>query len=532
VIPALRAPFTRIERAGLIVGLVLAAALMWPTQDYLTDDTFIHLQYARHLATGQGLVFNPGERVYGCTSPLWVTLLADGMALGLDGILVARGLGVLATLLSVALFLQLMRRTIATPAIRAAATVAWASHAWMIRWSMSGMETPLAVALVIAGFVAFTEGERWGARPVRTGALWALAALTRPEAVLLLLLWGAFLLVEADDRDGVRRLIAGVIPPIAIYGAWLLFTRFYFGTFWPQTLSAKAAGSSTLAFHADNTWRQARLIAATDGALLLVLIAALLFGGARVWARRVPAQRLLPWAWVIGLPALYLARGVPVISRYVLPLLPVLAWLAWRLAERWWLGREPSPARIRRASWLGAALAIVVVVQNLVVYRTVVLPHIHSFTPGLQTSLIRWGRWFEANTTSDAVIATPDIGAIGFYARRRVVDLAGLVTPAMVPLLVREAQEEVVAAFRFAAFSRPDYLIDRDEVPDRLIDASPYGAALTALGHAGVPNLGIARPQPAVYTFYRVNWEAFDSLRAARTSATPDSARIDSTRRR
>ena len=86
-------PMTRVERVGLAVALLLATALMWPLRHYLTDDTFIHLQYARNLATGHGLVFNPGERVYGCTSPLWVALIADGMAFGFNGLHVARVLG-------------------------------------------------------------------------------------------------------------------------------------------------------------------------------------------------------------------------------------------------------------------------------------------------------------------------------------------------------------------------------------------------------------------------------------------------------
>src|SRR6185436_339502 len=182
-------PITRIEKLALIAGLVIALGLMIPLRHYLTDDTFIHLQYAKHLAEGRGLVFNVGERVYGCTSPLWVALIADGMALGLDGVLVARVLGVIATLASIVLFFQLLRRTVRTPELRAAGTVAWAAHAWMLRWSVSGMETPLAVALTLAGFVAYVEGVQWGSRPVRTGALWGLAALTRPEGVFLLGLW-------------------------------------------------------------------------------------------------------------------------------------------------------------------------------------------------------------------------------------------------------------------------------------------------------------------------------------------------------
>jgi hypothetical protein len=76
--------------------------------------------------------------------------------------------------------------------------------------------------------------------------------------------------------------------------------------------------------------------------------------------------------------------------------------------------------------------------------------------------------------------------------------------------------EEAIASFAFAAFSRPDYLMDRDPEPYGLLRRSPYASVLTPIGTASVPNLGIARPTPAVYTVYRVDWAAFDSLRAGR----------------
>jgi len=509
-------PVTRVERVAMVVAVAILLAMTWSIREYLTDDTFIHLQYARHLASGHGLVFNLGERVYGCTSPLWVALLADGMALGLDGVLWAKILGVIASIAALGAFLQLMRRTVATPGVRAAATVAWAGHAWMARWSMSGMETPLAVALVLGGFVAFTEGRSWGARPVRTGSLWALAALTRPEVMLLLFLWGACLLIETEDRFGLRRLMAGMLPPLVIVGGWLLFARLYFGTFWPQTLAAKTAGPSNLGMQLDNAWRQARLIAATDGALILLLAAGLVL--ARV--QRPPglgsAHRWLPWAWVIGLPALYVSRGVPVLSRYVLVVLPVLAWLAWRAAERWWIGSSANAAseRATHAGMLAAAVTVVVLAQNLLVFQKSVIPHVRSFSPGLRQSLIRWGRWFDRNTAADAVIATPDIGAIGYYGQRSVVDLAGLVTPAMVPLLTRETPEEAVGSFGFAAFSHPDYLVDRGPAPYALRHTSRFGAALVPLGFTPMPKLGIATGGPTTYSYYRIDWAAFDSLRA------------------
>jgi hypothetical protein len=508
-------PLTRIERIALAIGVLILLSLMWPIRSYLTDDTFIHLQYARHLSTGHGLVFNPGERVYGCTSPLWVALLADAMALGFDGLWMAKLFGMLAAVASVGLFLQLMRRTVETPEIRALATIGWSTHAWMARWATSGMETPLAVALVLGGFVAFTEGKRWGSRPVRTGSLWALAALCRPEAMWLLLLWVMFLLIETEDRFGLRRLISGTLPPLLIVGTWLLFARIYFGTFWPQTLAAKSAGVTTLTTHVDSVAQQIRLVGATDGVLAILLVLACLFGRVVRFTPANLAHRWLPWAWIAGIPALYLARGVPVISRYLMIVVPILDWLAWRAADLWWMGASPSPARRARGIGLAALVMLLVVAQNMFVFQRSVIPHVNTFTPALESSLIRWGRWFKQHTPTDAVIAAPDIGAIGYFSERAVVDLAGLVTPRMVPHLVRQTPEEAVSSFAFATFSRPDYLVDRAPTEYALLHESRYGSALTPIGASRMPNLGVARPDPVTYSFYRVNWAVFDSLRAA-----------------
>jgi hypothetical protein len=205
-----------------------------------------------------------------------------------------------------------------------------------------------------------------------------------------------------------------------------------------------------------------------------------------------------------------------VLSRYMVPMLPVLAWLGWRTAERWWVGEGEAahdPPRVRRAILLGTLVAALVLSQNLAVYRAAVLPQVRSFSGGLRTSLVDWGKWLDRTAPPDALIATPDIGAIGYYSRRRVLDIGGLVTPRMVPLLEREPEESAVARLAFSHFARPDYLIDRAESADDLLRRSPYAARLTPLRHAVVPNLGIARPGPVTYTLYRVDWAGFDTTR-------------------
>ena len=516
---------TLLEWLGLAAAVLLAAGLAWPLRAYVTDDTYIHLQYARHVAHGDGFVFNTGERVYGTTSPLWVLLIADAMAIGVDGLLAARLLGAACTLASIVLWFALVRRTLERPWLRVAATLVWAAHAWMLRWSLSGMETPLATSLVLGGALAFAWSRPWGAgRAGLASLLWALAALARPECALLLPLWALLLAFDLGLGAGLHEAARGLWPGGLVLAGWLGWARVWFGRFWPNTLAAKAAGGTGLDYHLEQLARQVGIVLATDAVLGLALVLAL---AARV-ARREgvslrPSVRLLPWVWAAAIPLLYIVRGVPVLSRYLVPLLPLGAWLAWRELDRWQGGvaRSKSPAsdatrRGSARSAVAAAVAVFAIVENLVVWTRVVKPQVDSFSAGMQASLVPWGRWFAAHAPADAVIAAPDIGALGYLSQRRVLDLAGLVSPEMVPILRRMSQEDATARFEFTRFARPDYVVDRAPRAWDLERRSAWAASLARIGHASLPNLGIARPVPTVYSFYRIEWAAYDSLAGTR----------------
>jgi len=498
-----------LERAGLLLALLLTAWLAWPLRHYVTDDTYIHLRYAQQLARGEGFVFNTGERVYGTTSPLWALGLAEAMALGVDGLLASKLLGAVATLAALLLWWLLVRRTLASPWLRACSTVAWAGHAWMLRWSLSGMETPLAVCLVLAGCVAFTASRPWGgARAGLASVLWALAGLTRPECALLLPLWALLLVVDHGVRAGVKLAARTLWPGALVLGGWLAFAAVWFGRIVPNTLAAKSAGGEGLAYHVEQLVRQAGIVAATDAAMVLCAMALMVL---RLVRRDrpplMPTTRFLPWIWMAAVPLLYMLRGVPVLSRYLVPLQPLLAWLAWRLLDGALAGSRP------RASWAaGLALAVVALAQNLVTLERVVRPQVDSFTAGMHGSLEPWGIWFAGHTRADAVIAAPDIGALGYLSQRRVVDLAGLVTPAMVPILRRVSPEDAIARFEFMKFSRPDIVVDRAVAAWDLERRSRYGRALARLGSAPLPNLGVSHPAPVVYSFYRIDWAVVDSI--------------------
>jgi hypothetical protein len=75
-----------------VLVLVACAAFFLHGQEYeaVQDDAFISFVYSKHLAAGEGLVFNLGERVEGYTNFLWVALMALPHLFSVDVIFCAR----------------------------------------------------------------------------------------------------------------------------------------------------------------------------------------------------------------------------------------------------------------------------------------------------------------------------------------------------------------------------------------------------------------------------------------------------------
>jgi hypothetical protein len=491
---------TRLERVGLVVCLLVAVVLMWPLRGQVTDGTYIWLRYADHLAHGHGLVFNPNERIYSCTAPLSVGLVADGIALGLDGLAVAHALGILAGLASIVLFMQLMRRTVDSPLARVLATLTWSVQPWMLQWSCSGLGTSLAMTLVLGGFVALTEGKRWGERPVRTGALWALAALARSGAVLLMALWAIALLVDANNRQAIRRLVFGLAPVVLIYGAWLAFARLYYGSTWPLVLSQAPQQDMGWVAVIANVGAQLRMAWGGGGLLIVGAIAAAILGGRGVWSLSRSALHYLPWAWVLALPALYASRGVLVETRHLVFVAPIAYWLAWRLLAAWWACRPPALRGQLSAALMAGLVTVLVVAQNVVEYRGEIVPAVRESTHVLRHTFVAWGERLRREAPAGASIASPVVGAIGYNSGLRVIDLTGLMSPSIAPLLQLHPRRDLVPELTFADVAHPLYVVDAS-APVEMLARSRYREAFTLLDYA------------EGFALYRVDWAIADSLR-------------------
>src|SRR5687767_11348142 len=80
---------------ALLVFAIRAAYALYASYTY--EDALITLRYAANFAAGEGLVFNPGQRVFGASTPLWVLLLGMLGKLGVGPLLAtAKGIGAVA----------------------------------------------------------------------------------------------------------------------------------------------------------------------------------------------------------------------------------------------------------------------------------------------------------------------------------------------------------------------------------------------------------------------------------------------------
>jgi arabinofuranosyltransferase len=436
------------------------------------DDGWIHLQFARNLAAGEGLAYNPGERVAGSTSPLWTALLSIGFLLRLPALLWAKVLGVACHLLVVAGTWRLSRE-LGLPPLWSGVAAGLTATTGVLVWSaLSGMEIPLFAALSGWG-IALHVGERGEkARAPLSLAIFGLAVLARPEGLVLLGLALADRLLAMRRAEGElslrrpdwRSLLVGLaLAAIALVPVLLVY-QWIAGSPLPTTFDTKAGYASPgmprvrYLFEVVGIWAAAQPVATLLAPVgLLALIARL---------GSDEDRGLLPAAWVVVLPLAYgvlsgKGRGIfGNFGRYFYPLLPVVIVLA-VLGVAAMLGE--MPARLRWGSgsvgWLGwvGALLLLPGLASLYAGAGKYLQNVRD----IESGDVRLARWLQPRLPPAATLAVDDIGALKFLLPNRVLDLAGIVSPRVHHYARRSAaatRSFCPGVLEFVRDRRPDYL--------------------------------------------------------------------------
>jgi hypothetical protein len=217
---------------------------------------------------------------------------------------------------------------------------------------------------------------------------------------------------------------------------YLLLNLQLTGGLLPNTAAAKQAENAPL-LYATYPERIINLVFPLLAGGQLLLVPGMIYSAAtllRRWRDRKTLFYWVPLIWAAALIGLYAAR-LPAPyqhGRYVMPTLPslIVVGVVGTLGLMEW-GRASQAGRtLTRALAISAALAFAYfgLLLGPSVYRTDVKI--------IDEEMVASAHWIADHLPPDQLLAVHDIGAVGYFAPRPILDLAGLVSPEVIPIIL------------------------------------------------------------------------------------------------
>jgi arabinofuranosyltransferase len=237
-------------RAWLAALCAVLVTIAWANR-FVQDDAYIVFRYAEHWARGEGLVWNPGERVEGYSSFLYTALLGLASRLGLDPVAASHAIGLACFLGSLLAIFATARLTFdSAPAALLTVALLGANYTFSI-FATGGLETSLHAFLVCCALWLLARGQARGwPAPVaaQLSVVAGLLMLTRPDSAIPcavfigIALWRTSRAPAAPAWWTYAALLA---PASAIVGLWLMWKLAYYGELLPNTYHVKVASSTS-----------------------------------------------------------------------------------------------------------------------------------------------------------------------------------------------------------------------------------------------------------------------------------------------
>ncbi|MCA8141194.1 hypothetical protein FOC27_07245 [Burkholderia multivorans] len=395
----------------LVLTVSVGAYLSWLTRNYQLDDSLIYLRYLRNLFDGAGLTYNAGERFNGLTSPLYsyVLIVANLFVSNLQYATIALS------------FVFLCAAAIVGSTLLASGKIERTMAALFVVsfnyfYATFGMETSLFLLLTVAA-LNFYRRDQFAYVGISLGLLF----LTRAEGVFL----GVVILGDYILRERKIPKIKYFIVPLFLLVANFAFNYYYYGALFPATGNAKIGqgksgfwghGLIFLDVHYMKDWF-------FGGSLsMLWFIAPVgLYGFFAVFRRDRTA--LLIAAYLLLLGSFYVFLRIPNYHWYYAPFfLFVLLFAGVGAANLLILsfGRaRQQPAFI--IIFIGMLIATGSFAQRSF--------KISNFERGSVESYKNIGIWLSQNTAPGAAVAAVEIGTVGWYSHRYIIDILGLTNP-------------------------------------------------------------------------------------------------------
>ena len=406
---------------------------------YIIDDAGISYAYARNLASGFGLVSQPGmPPVEGYSNFTWVMLLAPFFMLhAFDPILTPKIIGSVLVLLTFIVIRQILSRTTTRPALGTFIVLLFLSvNTSFVLWATAGLENPLYIFFVIL-LVYVTilnnlqQQTKW---IILLGILAALCALTRPDGVLFSLLYPAFTVLAwlfAKEKPAIKSILksfalyAGVF--LMIYGGYVVFRYFYFHDIYPNTYWAKGG---QLSMQPKDWYVKIRDLLKSFGLTRYTLV---IFVGMVLYALVTRSVKkaaewivLLAFSISFAIFTLMPSDWMPEF-RFATPFIMLFFLSAYLILSRF---AEKLIPNSKAAGWVILLIFALWSVKNMPDYYERSMLQVESpmvpFTDIAEDYAFRFNHYAEALHIKNASLLIPDLGGTLYYSDLRIYDLAGL----------------------------------------------------------------------------------------------------------
>ncbi len=416
------------------------------------DDTYIHFQYARQMASVEPYVYSPGDDpTSGATSFLYTPLLAVGYLIGFHGLSLAYwavAIGSFSFLLSAWLIFRLMMESPVAKRpldplfeqggehqamwwIALLITLAYILTGAMVWAAVSGMETMLFVLAVLLSLYTYQRGN-----PKYMAWAGAFAALTRPEGMIIALSLTLILLFRS--RRAKKFSLWDFLPFFAIYVQPLVN--------FVMTGSVSASGNQAKSILYDVTIpmdeRIGKIIgqwvrmlgelvfgaSEVDGVYVTIIVAFLamlaIFVSLRTSLRKKELRpTVLAFIWILLLSAAIATLDTAFwhFKRYQLPMMALLLPMAGSM-----LFGFLSIGMVNRR-WMIAIAAIILFFQANTTLDYA--GRYHDNIGVVHDQQLAMARWVDKNLPKEARVGVHDVGMMAYIGNRRVYDVVGLTTP-------------------------------------------------------------------------------------------------------
>ncbi|NIM99157.1 MAG: hypothetical protein GTO24_14085 [candidate division Zixibacteria bacterium] len=415
----------------LLLALLMRVLLVY-LSNYTADDSFITFRYAENIASGKGFVYNEGERILGTSTPLYTLLLALLVKLGLPIIWVARVINIGADCLTALLLFLLFR-----PFKLGVATFAALFYVIFPRvmvWSVSGMETSLYVLFIASSLYSYYK-ENFHL----TSLFLALTFLTRVDGIIVGL--AIFIHFLFRYRRFPTRM---VLIALALIIPWLVFSTAYFGSPIPNSVPGKKA------LYAGSMWETPKwkifweflFLKTKVGLPLLVLATAGIY---RILSKARSYSVVVLWTslylvfFFFAQTKIHMWYYVPFYLGYLSLVSFGLHFVFDKANHVWkrWLQLSRNRTKIFYSiKTLGVALfPIIVISAGLIYFQQIrrTYKFVTAEQVGLEGIHKNMGLWLRENIEPGDTVCAEDIGYLGYYSGRYILDQDGLISPQAIP---------------------------------------------------------------------------------------------------